>query len=47
MRTALAEGSARSRADFPSVLRMFGSAPCWSNTKKEQKKIQCFDEMPI
>lgn len=35
VRTALAEGSARSRADFPSVLRMLGSAPCWSSTVRE------------
>lgn len=33
VRTALAEGSARSRADFPSVFRMFGSAPCCSSTE--------------
>lgn len=35
VRTALAEGSARSKADLPSVFRMFGSAPCWSNTRRK------------
>lgn len=36
--TALAEGSARSRADLPSVLRMPGSAPCWSSTVQGKHK---------
>lgn len=36
--TALADGSARSRADFPSVLRMFGSPPCWSSTVQGKHK---------
>lgn len=39
VRTALAEGSARSKADLPSVFRMFGSAPCWSNTRRKQNLL--------
>lgn len=38
VRTVLAEGSARSRADLPSVFLMFGSAPCWSNTERNRIK---------
>lgn len=38
VRTVLAEGSARSRADLPSVFLMFGSAPCWSNTVRNRIK---------
>lgn len=38
VRTVLAEGSARSRADLPSVFLMFGSAPCWSNTVRNRSK---------
>lgn len=38
VRTALADGSARSRADLPSVLRMLGSAPCWSRTVQGKHK---------
>jgi len=36
--TAFAEGSARSSADFPSVFRMFGSAPCCSSTVQGKQK---------
>lgn len=38
VRTALADESARSRADFPSVFRMFGSAPCCSSTVQGKQR---------
>lgn len=33
VKTDFADWSAKSNAVFPSVFRMFGSAPCWSKTE--------------
>ena len=39
VRTTLAGGSAKSSGVLPSVLRMFGSAPCWRSTVRSNMVI--------
>ena len=44
-RTVLVTGSARSRGDLPSVLRMVGSAPCWSSTGGGGEGAPCLQQV--